>query len=99
MEGYWDKIASYGERFTAERATAMLLHNVRRYEAALVRIGEKPAEQEALTEHRGKAFISCRNNLGREVYLGKHSQFKIESGRIECAHSTAKATGRSASSA
>jgi hypothetical protein len=53
VEAYWNETAPYGgPRFDAGRGMELLLFDVRRYSAALVRIGGKAAEQEALMKHR-----------------------------------------------
>ena len=54
LQAYWNETAPDGERFDADKATALLLRNVRRYEAALRRVAEKAEEQKALMEHREK---------------------------------------------
>jgi hypothetical protein len=52
LEAYWSVFAPHGEKFDEGRAVALLLHTVKRYEAALLLIAERPAEQQALMEHR-----------------------------------------------
>jgi hypothetical protein len=54
LEAWWTENAPPGERFDAEKASVLLLHKVREYEAALLRIAGKPEEQQALMEHRAK---------------------------------------------
>jgi len=52
LEAYWKESVPEGEKFDEGRGVALLLHTVKRYEAALLRIAEKPAEQQTLMEHR-----------------------------------------------
>jgi hypothetical protein len=52
LEAYWNEIVSSGDRFDPDRAIALLLFNVKRYEAAILRIAEIAKEQKALMEHR-----------------------------------------------
>ena len=52
LEEYWKSGGPVDQAFDPRAAVALLLHNVKRYEAALLRIAAKPAEQEALMKHR-----------------------------------------------
>ena len=47
-----ERNCSAGENFHIEKATALLLRKVNKYEEALRRIAERPHEQEALMKHR-----------------------------------------------
>ena len=55
LEAWWNENAPSGERFDPKKASVLLLHKVRKYEAALLRVAGKPQEQQALMEHRAKA--------------------------------------------
>jgi hypothetical protein len=53
VEAYWDETAFCGgPKFDAGRGMDLLLHDARKYAAALQRIVEKAREQEALIKHR-----------------------------------------------
>lgn len=53
VEDYWNGVAPYGApQFDAGRGMALLLHDVRKYSAGLMRVIEKAREQEALIKHR-----------------------------------------------
>jgi len=52
LEAWWTESAPPGERFDPEKASVLLLHRIREYEAALLRIAGKAEEQKALMDHR-----------------------------------------------
>lgn len=52
LEAWWNENAPAGERFDPENASVLLLHKIREYEAALLRIAGKAEEQKALMDHR-----------------------------------------------
>jgi len=85
LEAYWSEIAPDGEKFDLDRGIALLLQNVRRYEAALLRIAEKPEEQKALMDHRGKT--------GQEVPVSDLQRYFAY---LKAAHLAAEALARPA---
>ncbi len=57
LEAWWNENAHPGERFDPEKASVLLLHKVREYEAALLRIAGKAEEQRALMDHRERTGL------------------------------------------
>lgn len=54
LEAWWNENAPSGQRLDPEKASVLLLHKVKEYEAALLLIAGKAEEQQALMEHRAK---------------------------------------------
>ena len=52
LERYWNESDHSGETFDPDKATALLLHNVKRYEPVLLRIAESATEQMGLMHDR-----------------------------------------------
>ena len=52
LEAWWNENAPAGERPDPQKAIVLLLHKVKEYETALLRIAGKAEEQKALMDHR-----------------------------------------------
>ena len=83
LEACWRESAPEGENFDLDKGLALLLQNLKRYEAALLRIAEKPAEQQTLIEHRQKT--------GQEVPASDLQRFFAY---LKSAHIAAEALAR-----
>jgi hypothetical protein len=83
LETYSKESAPEGENFDLDKGLALLLHNVKCYEAALLRIAEKAEEHHALMEHRQKT--------GQEVPASDLQRFFAY---LKSAHIAAEALAR-----
>ncbi len=80
---YWKGVAP-GQVFDPREAVALLYQNVKRYEAALQRIVERPQDQKRLIEHR--------ESTGQEVTEGDRQRWYAY---LDVAHLAAEALGLS----
>src|ERR1017187_6235119 len=83
LEKYWNEAAPKDETFEPAKATVLLLHTLKRYEEALLRIAEKPGEQKKLMEHR--------ESTGKEVTESDQQRWFAY---LKTGHSAAEALGR-----
>ena len=87
IEDYWKGGAPADQAFDPRRGVALLLHNVKRYEAALYDLAERADEQEKLIKHReatgeeisdidrGRwfALLKVKQKAGEALGLGRNN--------------------------
>jgi hypothetical protein len=83
LEAYWTEFVPAGERFDPDKAVALLLQKVKRFEAALVQIAEKATDQNALMEHKYQTGEEVTN-----VDMARYASY------LKTFHIAAEALGR-----